>query len=63
MSDFSADSNDNASLEEERHLKLALSIRKQVLPKTGFCYNCKDTVEHTFCDNDCKSDWENRHRD
>ena len=62
MNGHSADNNDNASVEEERHLKLALSIRKKVLPKTGYCYNCEDPVEHTFCDIDCKTDWEKRHR-
>lgn len=62
MIEYSADSNDNGSVEEERHLKFALSLRKYVLPKTGKCHNCLEPVQHTFCDNDCKSDWEKRNR-
>ena len=61
MSKYS-DRNDNATLTEEHYLKLALSIRKETLPKTGYCHNCNEPVEHNFCDSDCRIDWEKRNR-
>ena len=62
MNDFSADVSDNATVEEARHLALALSIRKQELTPKGACYNCHESIDTLFCDVDCREDWEKRNR-
>ncbi|MCD8560917.1 MAG: hypothetical protein LRY75_19330 [Shewanella xiamenensis] len=51
---------DDAALENEAHIKAALSVRQPTLPFTGQCHYCKATVSTNqhFCDADCRHDYE-----
>lgn len=30
------------------------------LKRTGRCHHCNEKVEHLFCDDDCRQDWQHR---
>lgn len=60
-----ADPVDRATIEQERlledNLRQARASKALVLPDTGHCYNCDDTlVSGRFCDSDCRDDYELR---
>lgn len=58
---------DQATEREEKDRDLCLKYyRKPVphIPVRGYCLNCLDPVYNgSFCDNDCRDDWEKRNND
>ena len=55
---------DTATAHEEMMREIALKHRKPELVKTGFCYNCGESVKQNanYCDVDCRLDHEKRRR-
>jgi len=57
------DEADLANEQAERHLEATRSKRRPVLPITGQCYNCGESIgAREFCDADCRDDYERRER-
>ena len=54
---------DDASIQEEFHLKLALNVRKPILIQCGACHNCSEPLtDRLFCSKECSDDYEHRER-
>lgn len=59
---------DQATAREEQERELALAhVRrhsKPALQHIGVCHNCGESLDapKTFCDSDCRDDWQRRHR-
>ena len=51
---------DEASEHAELMLQSALSNRKKVPEKTGFCQECEEPTEGAFCSRECREDFERR---
>ena len=51
---------DQASEFEAQYLKEALAFRKPVPLKTGYCLNCRESTEFTYCCPECREDYEKR---
>lgn len=56
------DEADRAAQQEEKQLEAALSHRKPVPERTGFCLNCDEPAEGAFCCRECGEDFEVRTR-
>lgn len=55
-----ADEADQAQVQEQRDLAVALRVRFTTLSATGACHSCDAHVRagRLFCDRDCLDDWE-----
>ena len=55
---------DTATKYEEMARDISLKYRKPELTKTGFCYNCGESIKlnANYCDADCRQDFEKRNR-
>jgi hypothetical protein len=51
---------DQASEFEAQFLKEALTFRKPVPLKTGYCLNCRESTDFTYCCPECREDYEKR---
>ena len=52
------DEADRASEQEEKQREAALSHRKPVPERTGFCLNCDELSQGAFCNQYCREDYE-----
>ena len=52
------DEADIAAAQEEKQREAALSHRKPVPERTGFCLNCNEPSQGAFCNAGCREDYE-----